>query len=144
MTTKPPHLIERRWRVMVAGALGIAGIVLARHFGLPDGLSGLIGWNAAAAIYLTTTLAMVWNSDEASVRRRAAYEDENHSVTAAIVLSAVVAGKSDRGSWGARRRRPFLGVAILGFDSVAGLAGGADAVHPALRSPLFRRWRRRR
>jgi uncharacterized membrane protein len=89
---RPPHLIERRWRVLLAGLVGVAGVVLASHIGLPRGLSSLIGWNAAALIYLTTTLAMVWRSDEASVRRRAAYEDENQSVTLAIVLSAVAAG----------------------------------------------------
>lgn len=90
--TSVPHLIIRRWRVLLAAALGALGIVLARHGGLPRGLSGLIGWNAAAVFYLGATLSMVLRADEALVRRRAAYEDENNSVTLAIVLSAVVAG----------------------------------------------------
>ena len=87
-----PNLIWRRWRVLVAAALGVIGIAVARHSGLPRGLSGLIGWNAAAVFYLGATLAMVLRADEATVRQRAAYEDENNSVTLAIVLSAVIAG----------------------------------------------------
>jgi len=92
MTSKTPNLIRRRWRVMLAGALGIAGWMVARESGLPTGLSSLIGWNAAAVFYLVTTLSMIWRSDEATLRRRAAYEDENNQVTLLIVASTVVAG----------------------------------------------------
>jgi uncharacterized membrane protein len=55
------------------------------------GLALLVGWNAASLLYLATTGWMLWRDDEATVRRRAGYEDEGQSITQAIVLSAVVA-----------------------------------------------------
>jgi uncharacterized membrane protein len=87
-----PHLLARRWRVLLAGAAGVATLFAARSEALPRDLSSLVAWNAANIVYLVTTLRMVWRDDEARVRRRASYEDEGQSVTSAIVLSAVAAG----------------------------------------------------
>lgn len=86
-----PGLIVRRGRILLAAAAGLAGGAAAHQLRLLPGLAGLIGWNAASVVYLATTLWMLWRDDEATVRRRAAYEDEGSSVTQAIVLSAVVA-----------------------------------------------------
>ena len=58
---------------------------------VPTALSGLIAWNCACAAFLVPTISMLWWDDEATVRRRAADEDEGRSVTLGIVLSAVVA-----------------------------------------------------
>src|SRR5579883_646322 len=90
--SRPPPLIVRRWRVLVAAAAGL--VVAAAGVGplhLRPGLGGLIAWNAASVVYVAATLWMLWRDDEATVRRRAAYEDEGASVIQAIVLSAVVA-----------------------------------------------------
>jgi uncharacterized membrane protein len=89
--SKEPSLFERRWRAFVSGAVGVAGVALARWAGQPPGLSSLIGWNAACLVFLTATIWMLWCDDEATVRARAAYEDQGQTVTMTIVLSAVLA-----------------------------------------------------
>ena len=86
-----PNLVVRRWRVLLAAAVGLGCTAGAHQLRLLPGLAGLIGWNAASVVYLAPTLWMLWRDDEATVRRRAAYEDEGSSVTQVIVLSAVVA-----------------------------------------------------
>jgi uncharacterized membrane protein len=94
MSARParPNLFARRWRVIVAALAGLA--VGSAAYGLLHWLPGfalLVGWNAASVLYLAATGWMLWRNDEATVRRRAGYEDEGQSVTQAIVLSAVVA-----------------------------------------------------
>ena len=86
-----PGLIARRWRVLLAAAVGVGCLAVAHQMRLLPGLAGLIGWNGASVTYLATTVWMLWRDDEATVRRRAAYEDEGSSMTQVIVLSAVVA-----------------------------------------------------
>jgi uncharacterized membrane protein len=86
-----PSLLARRWRILLGAAVMAAVIAAARQLHLLPGLAGLIGWNAGSVVYLATTLWMLWRDDEATVRRRAAYEDEGSSVTQIIILSAVVA-----------------------------------------------------
>lgn len=78
--------------MLLAAALGVGGVVLARANGMAPGLASLIGWNLAAAAFLLATFQTVWWADEATVRARAAIEDENRTVTSTIVVSAVVAG----------------------------------------------------
>jgi uncharacterized membrane protein len=90
-TPATPNLLRRRWRMLVALPVGLTGATLARSHGFPPGLSSLIGWNAACVVFLATTIWMLFNDDEATVRARAAYEDEGQTVTMAIILSAVVA-----------------------------------------------------
>jgi uncharacterized membrane protein len=86
-----PSLFQRRWRLILAGAVG-AGVGWSAHlFALPPGLSSLMGWNGACVAYLVPTLWSLFRDDEAAVRRRACIEDEGQNVTSAIVLSAVVA-----------------------------------------------------
>lgn len=89
--TPRPSLWRRRWRFIVAALIGAAGGALADARGLPPSLSGLVGWNAACLIFLSTTLWMMWRDDEATVRARAAYEDQGKTVTLTVVLVAVVA-----------------------------------------------------
>ena len=86
-----PHILARRWRVLLAAAAGIATLAAARAFALPPALSTLVAWNGASLVYLATTMWMIWHDDEAVVRRRAAYEDEGSWLTSAILLSAVAA-----------------------------------------------------
>ena len=80
-----------RWRVLLAGAAGVASLAPIGLGHLPPGLTGLIAWNIASVVFLVPTLWIILRDDEASLRRRAAAEDESQSVTLAIVLSAVVA-----------------------------------------------------
>ncbi len=89
---KAPNILVRRWRVLVAAALGGAVFLAAVQAGAPRGLAGLMGWNAAAGLFLTASLQMILRDDEATVRKRAAWEDENNAITLLIVLSAVAAG----------------------------------------------------
>jgi uncharacterized membrane protein len=87
-----PSLFARRWRVIVAALVGLAvGFTGYAAFHWLGGFAGLVGWNVGGVFYLTTTVWMLWRNDEATVRRRAAYEDEGPSLTQAIVISAVVA-----------------------------------------------------
>jgi uncharacterized membrane protein len=89
--SEKPGFIARRWRVLVATAVSLAGAGAAHQLRLLPGVAALIGWNAGSVVYLATTLWMLWRDDEAKVRRRAAYEDEGSSMTQVIVLSAVLA-----------------------------------------------------
>jgi uncharacterized membrane protein len=89
--TRKPGLFQRRWRVILAAVVGVAGLTLARSRGFPPGLSSLVGWNGACLVFLTTTLWMMWRDDEKTVRARAAYEDQGQTVTMGIVLVAVMA-----------------------------------------------------
>jgi uncharacterized membrane protein len=92
-TSPPPsNAWAQRWRVIVAAGLGLASLVPIGLAHLPPGLSGLIAWNVAALAFLIPTLWIIGRDDEASLRRRAAAEDESQAITLAIVLSAVVAG----------------------------------------------------
>jgi uncharacterized membrane protein len=91
-TPAKPSLLARRWRVILAAAVGL-GVGFAGYGWLHwlSGFACLVGWNAAGLLYLATTGWMLWRDDEATVRRRAGYEDEGQSLTQAIVISAVVA-----------------------------------------------------
>jgi uncharacterized membrane protein len=86
-----PHILARRWRVLLAAAAGIATLLAARSLALPSALSTLVAWNGASVVYLATTAWMIFHDNEAQVRRRAAYEDEGSWVTTVILLSAVAA-----------------------------------------------------
>jgi len=89
-TTKSNFLVGR-WRVLLAGVAGLASLAPLGFAHLPPGLTGLIAWNIASVVFLVPTIWIILRDDEASLRRRAAAEDESQSVTLAIVLSAVVA-----------------------------------------------------
>ena len=91
VSARKPGLLHRRWRSLLAFAVGATGGVLAFANGLPPGLSSLAGWNGACVVFLTTTLWMMWRDDEATVRARAAYEDQGKTLTLTIVMVAVMA-----------------------------------------------------
>lgn len=87
-----PSFVARRWRVLLAAGLGVWALALVRTAGVRPGLSVLIGWNVAAAVFLIATWRTIWAESEAEVRARAAVEDESRVVILAIVLSTVAAG----------------------------------------------------
>ncbi len=90
-SARTPSLLQRRWRMILAAVVGIAGVALAHAGGWPPGLSSLAGWNGACLVFLATTLWMMWRDDEATVRARAAYEDQGQTLTLGVVLVAVMA-----------------------------------------------------
>jgi uncharacterized membrane protein len=87
-----PHILVRRWRVLLAAALGLAGFIAMRAEGFHPGLASLIAWNLAAATFVLTSAWLIMTADETKVRTRSGWEDENQAVTQTIIVSAVVAG----------------------------------------------------
>jgi uncharacterized membrane protein len=82
--------LRYRWRILAAALGGAAAGWAASHLRLP-GSGLLIGWVAAAAIYVATTVWMFMTTDEADVRRQAAFEDENRGILTTVMLMAAAA-----------------------------------------------------
>ncbi len=87
-----PNVLIRRWRVLLAAALGAAGFFALRAEGFHLGISSLIAWNIAATALVLTTGWLILSADEAKVRRNACWEDESLTITQTIIVSAVAAG----------------------------------------------------
>ena len=88
--TWPVAFVVQRWRLL----LGIAGGLLAAWataYRLLPGSALLVGWVAFAAIFVVTTGLMFLTTDEATVRRHAALEDENKGILTTLVLAAIAA-----------------------------------------------------
>lgn len=84
-------LSVHRWRLLVGVAGGgLAGLAASRSHLLP-GAAPLIGWVCGAAIFVVATVWMFLTTDEATVRRHAALEDENRGVLTGLMLAAVTA-----------------------------------------------------
>ena len=81
--------LERRWRLLLAGAVWIGGGFAAHAAGLKPGASSLVGWNLACLAYLVPTLWTIVKADADSVKRTACEEDESRAVIPALVLTAV-------------------------------------------------------
>jgi uncharacterized membrane protein len=79
-----------RWRLIAGVAGGGLAAWAAAHKLLP-GSALLVGWVAFAAIFVLTTAAMFLTTDEATVRRHAAMEDENRGILSTLILTAVAA-----------------------------------------------------
>ena len=82
-------LLQYRWRVFAAGAIGMIAGLWASHRGVGHGASSLVGWNIAALLYVCPTLMILFFDDAAKVRERAAREDENRAVIMSLILIAV-------------------------------------------------------
>jgi uncharacterized membrane protein len=105
-------LTVHRWRLL-AGVFGgvLAGAVSSQTHVLP-GAAPLVGWVCGAAIFVIATVRMFLTTDEATVRRHAALEDENRGILTSLMLAAVVAS---------------LGVAMLALrDSKLPSAGHSE------------------
>jgi uncharacterized membrane protein len=81
--------LRNRWRTLLAAAGGVAAGVAAYYAGLLTGASFLIGWNAAAGLFVVSTGWLLLTSDHAEVRARARLDDENRAVLMSIVLGSV-------------------------------------------------------
>ena len=86
----PLVMAVHRWRLIVAVAGGGLAAWAAAHKLLP-GSALLVGWVAFAAIFVLTTVGMFLTTDEATVRRHAAMEDENRGILSTLILTAVAA-----------------------------------------------------
>jgi len=83
-------LAVHRWRLIAAVLGGVLAGWAAAHRLLP-GSALQVGWVAFAAIFVATTAWMFMNTDEAAVRRHAAFEDENRGILTTLILTAVAA-----------------------------------------------------
>ena len=80
--------LNGHWRAPLAGVVGvIAGLAASQV--LKPGASILIGWDAAAAVFLVTTGWMLLRDDEDDLRQRACREDEGRPVLTAMILGCV-------------------------------------------------------
>ena len=82
--------IQHRWRLLAAVAGGGAAGWAAAHRMLP-GSALQVGWVAFAAIFVVTTGWMLLTTDEATLRRHAAQEDENRGILTTLILTGVAA-----------------------------------------------------
>lgn len=94
MARKTKHMVDRaasHWRLAAGVAVGITVWIAAKYLGAPRASHLLLGWDAAAGVYLLTTWALFLRADEAEVRSRAADEDEGVPVLMLIILAAIAA-----------------------------------------------------
>ena len=82
--------MHNHWRLWVAVFGGVAAFGAAHLMKSPLGLSGLISWNAAAALFVALT-GPIFFEDQATVRARAAKEDQGAQVISMLVICAVAA-----------------------------------------------------
>jgi len=90
-STPPIRASQYRWRILAAAICGVVSAALSHTLHAPFGLSSLVGWNAACLVYLLLTSWLLLRDDEATVRSRAAVEDERSAVITALILAAVAA-----------------------------------------------------
>jgi len=84
------RIVRARPRLFISAALGAAlGLVLPPEWRLVTRM--LVGWDAAAVIYLVLAFAAMANADTARIRRRAAQLDEDRMVFLALTAAAALA-----------------------------------------------------
>ncbi len=76
---------------MFAALFGAVSFAASHGLRAPFGLASLIGWNAACVVYLLMTSWLMLSDDEATVRARAAIEDEHSATITTLILAAVAA-----------------------------------------------------
>lgn len=92
MTRKTKHMVDRaasHWRLAAGLAAGIIVWSTAKYLGAPRASHLLLGWDAAASVYLLASWTLFLRAKEAEVRSRAAREDEGVPVLLLIVLAAI-------------------------------------------------------
>ncbi len=102
-------------RSLAALAAGVLAGGLALGRGTPPGASALIGWNAAAVVYLAFIGWLIVTAKEDFVRARAREEDENRAILLSVVVLAAAAS---------------LGAMIMALHD--GHAGGKHGLPPWL------------
>jgi len=84
------ELLGYRWRLLLAAAAGLAAGWWARDRVFP-GSGLLVGWVVFAGVFVVTTAWMLLTTDEATLRRHAAVEDENRGILTALILAGAAA-----------------------------------------------------
>ena len=90
--TPPSRLLGGHWRPPLAGVVGAAIGYAAGVLGVRPGASVLIGWDAAALVFLATTGWMLLTDDADDLRKRACLEDEPPLVLSILVIAAMTFG----------------------------------------------------
>jgi uncharacterized membrane protein len=101
------HNFRARPRLLISAVIGLA-VVLLIPGGLSPTLRTIIGWDCGSVVFLGLAIAMAARATEASMRQRAALEDEARWVFLALVAAAAF----------------FSMFAILGLMREAKAAGG--------------------
>ena len=83
-------LLRHRLRLIVAVLCGLLAGLAARRLHI-QGSSLLVGWVAAAAVFVGSTVFMFMTTDEATLRRNARFEDENRGILTTVLLTGVCA-----------------------------------------------------
>jgi uncharacterized membrane protein len=82
--------LHNHWRLVAAALCGVLAFAVAQWLKAPLGLRGLIAWNLAAATFLAL-MGPIFLEDQATVRARAADDDQGAQVITGLVISAVAA-----------------------------------------------------
>jgi len=88
---QPVRPAHHRWRILFAALCGAVSFAVSHALRAPFGLASLDGWNAACVVFLLSTSWLMLRDDEATVRARAAIEDEQSAVISVFILAAVAA-----------------------------------------------------
>jgi uncharacterized membrane protein len=75
-------------RVMVVGVLAVIVAAVSLLLDMSWSVSLLLGWDAAALVYMAWIWATVRHSDEAETARKALREDSSRTAAEAVLLSA--------------------------------------------------------
>lgn len=76
-------------KASVAAVIGLVVAVIAVLLGVPD-LSPLLGWTAAAAVFLVWVWSRAWPADPGRTRSLARHEDESRSLVDSLVVTAAL------------------------------------------------------
>ncbi|WP_293766314.1 DUF1345 domain-containing protein [uncultured Aquitalea sp.] len=85
------HLIRTRPRLFVSLAFGLLlSQLLPWLYPMRALTACVIGWNAAAALYLGLAMHMMWGAETDQIRHRAARQDEGEAAILALVVVASI------------------------------------------------------
>jgi uncharacterized membrane protein len=87
-------MVMVHWRLTLGAVVGLAAWGLAILLGAPAPMRVLIGWNVGALLYLVLAWRLFLTEGEASVRARAARDDERRGVITSLVVLAILAAMS--------------------------------------------------
>ncbi len=110
------RVIRARPRLFVCALVGAAvGVVLPQHW--RDVTRALVGWNAAALLYLALSAELMARSTHDTIRRRAQFQDEGRLVILILAIATACAS---------------MGAIVAELGPVKHLAGWSKAAHLGL------------
>ena len=87
---KPVRIVRARPRLFVSALLGLA-VIATLPASWPVSTRLLVGWDAGVALYLILVYALIARVDVASIRRRAAIQDEGQFTILVLTVAAALA-----------------------------------------------------